>query len=74
MEIGIYTFAELRRESAADAGISAEQRLRNLLEEIELAEQASTCSEWASIIARTSQSRRLRWCSPRPRREPSQSA
>ena len=38
MEIGIYTFAELRGDSAADA-ISPEQRLRNLLEEIELADQ-----------------------------------
>jgi probable LLM family oxidoreductase len=33
MEIGVYTFAELR------GGISAEQRLRDLLEEIELAEE-----------------------------------
>ncbi len=37
MEIGIYTFAELRGESAADA-ISSEQRLHNLLEEIALAD------------------------------------
>jgi probable LLM family oxidoreductase len=33
MEIGVYTFAELR------GGISPEQRMRDLLEEIELAEQ-----------------------------------
>jgi probable LLM family oxidoreductase len=34
MEVGIYTFAELRGE-----GISPEQRLRDLMEEIELADQ-----------------------------------
>ena len=39
MEVGIYTFAELRGDSAASAGINPEQRLRNLLEEIELADQ-----------------------------------
>jgi len=39
VEIGIYTFAELRGDSASGTGISAEQRLRNLLEEIELADQ-----------------------------------
>ena len=33
MEIGVYSFAELRGDAA-----SAEQRLRNLIEEIELAE------------------------------------
>ncbi|MEP7225052.1 MAG: LLM class flavin-dependent oxidoreductase [Actinomycetota bacterium] len=38
MEIGIYTFAELRGGSEAGV-ISPEQRLRNLLEEIELADQ-----------------------------------
>ncbi|CAN5171995.1 LLM class flavin-dependent oxidoreductase [soil metagenome] len=38
MEIGIYTFAELRGDSEAGV-ISPEQRLRNLLEEIELADQ-----------------------------------
>jgi len=38
MEIGIYTFAELRSARAATA-ISPAQRLRDLLEEIELADQ-----------------------------------
>ncbi len=33
MEIGVYSFAELRGDAA-----SAEQRLHNLIEEIELAE------------------------------------
>jgi probable LLM family oxidoreductase len=39
MELGVYTFAELRADPATGETISAEQRVRNLLEEIELAEQ-----------------------------------
>ncbi len=39
MEIGIYTFAELRTGPAGSATIGPEQRLRNLLEEIEPADQ-----------------------------------
>ena len=40
MELGVYTFAELRADQETGETISAEQRVRNLLEEIELAEQA----------------------------------
>ena len=39
MEIGLYTFAERTPDQASGTLISAEQRLRNLLEEIELADQ-----------------------------------
>jgi probable LLM family oxidoreductase len=39
MEIGVYTFAELRGDPQTGETISPEQRVRNLLEEIELAEQ-----------------------------------
>jgi probable LLM family oxidoreductase len=39
MELGIYTFAELRADPQTGKTISPEQRVRNLLEEIELAEQ-----------------------------------
>jgi probable LLM family oxidoreductase len=39
MELGIYTFAELTPDIHTGATISAEQRLKNLLEEIELADQ-----------------------------------
>jgi len=39
MELGVYTFAELRADPQTGETISAEQRVRNLLEEIELAEQ-----------------------------------
>ena len=39
MEIGLYTFAELRGDSTSAVGISSEHRLRNLLEEIERADQ-----------------------------------
>lgn len=39
MEIGIYTFAETTPDSATGRTISAAQRLRNLIEEIKLAEQ-----------------------------------
>ncbi len=40
MELGIYTFAELRADPETGRTISPEERVRNLLEEIELAEQA----------------------------------
>jgi hypothetical protein len=40
MQLGVYTFAELRADQETGKTISAEQRVRNLLEEIELAEQA----------------------------------
>jgi probable LLM family oxidoreductase len=39
MDLGVYTFAELRADPRTGETISAEQRVRNLLEEIELAEQ-----------------------------------
>ncbi len=39
MELGVYTFAELRADPQTGVMISPEQRVRNLLEEIELAEQ-----------------------------------
>jgi hypothetical protein len=37
MEIGVYTFAELRPDRDSGTTISAEQRLRDLMEEVELA-------------------------------------
>lgn len=40
MELGIYTFAENSPDPATGSAISAEQRLKNLMEEIELADQA----------------------------------
>jgi probable LLM family oxidoreductase len=39
MEIGIYTFAETRLDPATGRQLAAGERLRNLLEEIELADQ-----------------------------------
>ena len=39
MEIGIYSFAELRADAATGRAVSAAQRLRDLLEEIELADR-----------------------------------
>jgi alkanesulfonate monooxygenase SsuD/methylene tetrahydromethanopterin reductase-like flavin-dependent oxidoreductase (luciferase family) len=39
MEIGVYTFAELAPDPATGRTISAERRLRELIEEVELAEQ-----------------------------------
>jgi alkanesulfonate monooxygenase SsuD/methylene tetrahydromethanopterin reductase-like flavin-dependent oxidoreductase (luciferase family) len=39
MEIGLYTFAELYPDPKTGETISAEQRMRNLLEEVELADQ-----------------------------------
>src|SRR3954449_38808 len=39
MELGVYTFGDLLRDPATGTTISPEQRLANLLEEIELADQ-----------------------------------
>ncbi len=39
MELGIYTFAELTPDPATGQTVSAQQRLRDLVEEIELADQ-----------------------------------
>lgn len=39
MEIGIYTFADIAPDPNAETKFSAHQRLKNLMEEIELAEQ-----------------------------------
>jgi probable LLM family oxidoreductase len=39
MELGIYTFAELTPDSSGGPTITARERLRNLIEEIELADQ-----------------------------------
>jgi hypothetical protein len=39
MEIGAFTFAELRAAQPSGEGIGAEQRLRDLLEEVELADR-----------------------------------
>src|SRR5213594_4352698 len=39
MELGVHTFAELRGDPQTGETISPEQRVRNLLEEIELTEQ-----------------------------------
>jgi alkanesulfonate monooxygenase SsuD/methylene tetrahydromethanopterin reductase-like flavin-dependent oxidoreductase (luciferase family) len=38
LEIGIYTFAETTRDPATGITISAKQRLRDLIEEVELAD------------------------------------
>ncbi len=40
MEIGIYTFADIAADPVTQKKISAHQRMINLLEEIELADQA----------------------------------
>src|SRR5512132_733509 len=39
MEIGVYTFAETTPDPATGSLVSAQQRLKDLLEEIELADQ-----------------------------------
>src|ERR1043165_5176530 len=39
MELGIYTFAELEADPTTGAKISAQQRIADLMEEIELADQ-----------------------------------
>jgi len=39
MQIGIYTFADIARDSSTGQTITGEQRMRTLLEEIALADQ-----------------------------------
>ena len=39
MEIGVFTFADVRRDPASGETITAEQRLRELMEEVELADE-----------------------------------
>ena len=39
MELGLYTFADVDPDPALDKGAEAARRLRNLIEEIELADQ-----------------------------------
>src|SRR5882757_10634930 len=39
MELGVYTFAELTPEAGGGPTVSAERRLRDLIEEVELADQ-----------------------------------
>jgi probable LLM family oxidoreductase len=39
MELGVYTFGDVQRDPATGTTISPEQRLKNLVEEIELADQ-----------------------------------
>ena len=39
MEIGVYTFADITADPATGKMISAHERVSNLLEEVELAEQ-----------------------------------
>ncbi|HJR19537.1 MAG TPA: LLM class flavin-dependent oxidoreductase [Actinomycetota bacterium] len=39
MEIGVYTFAQLEPGGSGDGAVSPEQRIRNLMEEIELSDQ-----------------------------------
>jgi probable LLM family oxidoreductase len=40
MELGLYTFADMQPEQVAGKAVSAQQRIRDLMEEIELADQA----------------------------------
>ena len=66
-EIGIYSFAELTPDPATGEMISPAQRLRNLLETIELADQTVwTSLPWASTIAPTSSPPRPPSSWPRP--------
>ena len=40
MELGLYTFADMQPEQVAGKGVNAQQRIKELMEEIELADQA----------------------------------
>ncbi|TMK80352.1 MAG: LLM class flavin-dependent oxidoreductase, partial [Actinobacteria bacterium] len=39
MELGLYTFAELQPDPITGSAISPQQRMKNLMEEVDLAEQ-----------------------------------
>ena len=68
MELGIYTFAELAPDPATGHQVTPGERLRNLIEEIALADQLGLdVSASASITAPTTSSRHRPWCSPLPR-------
>ncbi len=63
MELGIYTFAETTPDPSTGHTISAAQRLRDLVGEIELADQVGwTSSASASTTAPTSRFPRLPSC------------
>ena len=67
MELGIYTFAEATPDPSTGHLVPPAQRLRDLVEEIELAASAST-------IGPTMWCRLRRWFSRPPRRAPGGSA
>ena len=52
MELGIYTFAERTPDPRTGHLVSAEQRLRDLVEEIELAEQTKDLGSIADLEAK----------------------
>jgi hypothetical protein len=63
MEFGIYSFVELTPDADTGTLISPEQRFRDLLEEIELADQVGLeLFGIGSITGRTIWLRRRRWC------------
>jgi len=75
MELGIYSFAEINPNRATGAPGSAGERLRDLVEEIELADQVGLdASASASTTGPTTQSRRPPWSWAPPRRVPGTSA
>jgi alkanesulfonate monooxygenase SsuD/methylene tetrahydromethanopterin reductase-like flavin-dependent oxidoreductase (luciferase family) len=67
VELGIYTFAENSPDPASGIAISAGQRLRNLMEEVELADQVGLDVFGVGEHHRTSSFPRRRWSWPRRR-------
>jgi hypothetical protein len=57
MELGVYTFAELSPDPATGRAVDAGRRLRDLVEEMELAGQVGLCSAPRSRPSCTRRSR-----------------
>ena len=74
MEIGLYTFAELQEDPHDGSMISPQQRMRDLIEEAELADQVGLdVFGVGSTTAPTSSCRRPPWSWPPSARAPSTS-
>jgi hypothetical protein len=63
MELGLYTFAEMTPDPATGETPNPAQRLRDLLEEVELADRLGLdVFGVGDTTGRSSRSRRRRWC------------
>ena len=74
MQIGLYTFGEATPDPRTGRTVSAEQRLRDLMEEIELADEVGLDVFGVGEHHRPDYVVSRRWCSRPRRRGPGASA